>query len=288
MVTNESGIAWYAYTKDPSIKVIHLTDTFLTPIKRTRNDVNPYIERDYYAKKRKFDRIQKITGKYKPVWERQDGKCFYCGKPILYDQDKTLVMIDHSKKESIANSAYVHSICTLSDYQYLLLSEDVAFMTPYDVCEMLEHITECGSIVRDPELSEDWRYMKLYEYFGKCVEKKLTLTFKEIERILGFELSDSAKATRQAWYLRKGMHRMADAWIMQGYRLKRLYINKQKATIESEYEDAERIVFPPELMNRKVPLAAKYKAEHFMNALVKEYGLSKEYIMPQSKQQTLE
>ena len=75
---------------------------------------------------------------------------------------------------------------------------------------------------------------------------------------------------------------------MQGYRLKRLYINKQKATFESEYEDAERIVFPPELMNRKVPLAAKYKAEHFMNALVKEYGLSKEYIMPQSKQQTLE
>lgn len=79
------------------------------------------------------------------------------------------------------------------------------------------------------------------------------------------------------------MHKMADAWILQGYRLKRLYLNKQKASFESEYLDAERIVFPPELLNRKVPLSAKYKAEHFLNALVKEFGLSRDYILPQNK-----
>ena len=245
--------------------------------------MNPYIERSYYNEKRRLDSIQKINGKYRPVWERQNGTCFYCGKPILYDQEKTLIPIDHTRKESIANSAYIHSVCTLTDYQYLLLSEDVSFMTPYDVREKLERITEGGSIVRSPELSEDWRYLKLYEFFGKCVEKKITLTFKEIERILGFELSDPVKSTRQAWYPRKDIHKMADAWILQGYRLKRLYLNKQKATFESEYEDAERIVFPPELLSRKVPLAAKYKAEHFLNALVKEFGLSKDYIMPQNK-----
>ena len=209
-----------------------------------------------------------------------------CGKPILYDQEKTLIPIDHTRKESIANSDYIHSVCALTDYQYLLLSEDVSFMTHYDVREKLERITEGGSIVRNPPLSEDWRYLKLYEFCGKCVEKKITLTFKEIERILGFELSDPVKSTRQAWYPRKDMHKMADAWILQGYRLKRLYLNKQKATFESEYEDAERIVFPPELLSRKVPLAAKYKAEHFLNALVKEFGLSKDYIMPQNKKQT--
>ena len=145
---------------------------------------------------------------------------------------------------------------------------------------MLTRISKSGTIIRDSDLPDNWKYLKLYEYFGLQSASKITLTFSEIESILGFPLTESIKTSRPAWYSRKDGHMMADAWNLQGYKLAHLYPGKKKAVFESVYEDAEKVVIPAEILDRKVPVRAKREIEHFLAAIVKKYGLSTEDYFP--------
>ena len=77
---------------------------------------------------------------------------------------------------------------------------------------------------------------------------------------------------------------MADAWNLQGYKLKRLYIGKQKALFEAQFEDAEHVVIPPEILDRKIPAKAKYEIEHFLESIIKKYGLVNDDIMARRKE----
>ena len=280
--SDSNGDMWYALPKEKSVRVIRLIDTLLVAPKRSRTDLNPYLSTEYFDVKKKSDDIDRINSKYRPVWDKFDGKCMYCGRPILPEQKKELVTIDHTKKDALWNKAYVHSICVQDDYQFYMTMEDVDGITDYDVYEMLERISASGMIIRDSEIPEDWRFIKLYEYFGECSKPKITLSFKEIEQILGFELSEARKNNRSSWYSRKGMHMMADAWNLQGYKLKRLYIGKQKALFEAQFEDAEQVVIPPEILDRKIPANAKHEIEHFLQSIVKKYCLGNDDIRPRN------
>ena len=280
--SDSNGDMWYALPKEKSVRVIRLIDTLLVAPKRSRTDLNPYLSTEYFDGKKKSDDIDRINSKYRPVWDKFDGKCMYCGRPILPEQKKELVTIDHTKKDALWNKAYVHSICVQDDYQFYMTMEDVDGITDYDVYEMLERISASGMIIRDSEIPEDWRFIKLYEYFGECSKPKITLSFKEIEQILGFELSEARKNNRSSWYSRKGMHMMADAWNLQGYKLKRLYIGKQKALFEAQFEDAEQVVIPPEILDRKIPANAKHEIEHFLQSIVKKYCLGNDDIFPRN------
>ena len=282
--TDKNGEMWYALQKDKTTKVIHLADTLLIAPRRSRTDVNPFFQGDYFDAKKKADDIDRINSKYRPVWEKHGGKCLYCGRPILPEHSKTIVPIDHRKKQTLSNSAYVHAICSQSDYQFLMTVEDVDGITDYDVYDMLERISVSGTVVRDNSIPEDWKYIRLYEYFGQCSKPKVMLPFAEIERILGFELSEPMKQNRTQWYPRKGMHMMADAWIMQGYKLKRLYVGKQKALFEAQFEDAEHVIIPPEILDRKIPANAKHEIEHFLQSIVKKYALANDDLLPHGKE----
>lgn len=277
--TDSKGVSWYSLQKDRSVRIIHLVDTLLVAPRRSRTDVNSYYQSSYFLEKKGKDDIERVNAKFRPIWERQNGKCFFCGNPLLPDQPKDIVMVDHTKADTLANSAYVHTICIQSDYQFLFSVEDVGGMTEYDVYDTLKRIDEEGTVVRSPLIPDDWKYLKLYNYFGECTKKKILLSFKDMEKILGFKLTDAVKSNRTQWYPRKDMHMMADAWILQGYNLKRLYIAKQKVLFESIYEDAEHVVIPSEILEKKIPKNAKLEIEHFLNAIVKKYGLSDEEII---------
>ena len=62
---------------------------------------------------------------------------------------------------------------------------------------------------------------------------------------------------------------MADAWIYQGYKLKHLDLKAQKACFETVAEDLEKICFPPELVDMKIPKKAKYEIEHYLQGIVR-------------------
>ena len=278
--TDGEGEVWYSLKQDNSVRVIHLIDTLLIAPKRSRTDMNPYWQREYFEKKKEKEDIKRVNSKYRPIWKKFNGKCMYCGRPLLPEQDKILVTIDHRKEDALWNKAYVHSICVQNDYQFLVTTDDVEGITDYDVYENLERISKSGSVVRSVDLREDWKYIKLYDYFGECTKSKITLYFDEIEEILGFKLSEPARRNRTQWYSRPGIHMMADAWNLQGYRLKKVNIGKQKAIFEALFEDAEQVVIPPEILDRKIPSKAKHEIEHFLQSIIKKYGLVDKDIFP--------
>ena len=109
------------------------------------------------------------------------------------------------------------------------------------------------------------------------------LKFSAIEEILGFELTESQKTNHVRWYSRKEFHAMADAWNMNGYKLKRLYLKEQKVSFEAQFEDAQRVAIPSEIQDYKVPAQAKYEIEHYLAQVIKKYGLVKEDVIPRRK-----
>ena len=278
--TDGSGIQWYCMPKEKGTRVIHLVDTLLIAPNKRKKLVNPFLEMDYYAQKKEAENIERINAKSQPIWKRQDGKCLYCGRPLLPDQPKKLILIDHSKKDALWNKAYIHAICDMDDYRFFLTMDDVEGMTDYDVQEVLKHIDTFGTVIRDERLPEDWKYKKLYDYFGECTKPKIMLKFSQIEEILGFALTESQKTNHVRWYAKKDQHLMADAWNMNGYKLKRLYLKEQKVLFEAQFEDAQRVVIPSEIQDYKVPAQAKYEIEHYLSQVIKKYGLVKEDVIP--------
>ena len=79
------------------------------------------------------------------------------------------------------------------------------------------------------------------------------------------------------------MHMMADAWILNGYKLKRLYLSKEKVTFEALFEDAEMVKIPSAILNHKVPKKAKFELEHFMAEIIKKYRLTDEDYIPRKR-----
>ena len=110
------GYFSFALPDNKSVKLIRLADTVLLVPHKPKIGFNPFLDDNYVEYKSQNREIQNVTGKYKAIWERQSGKCFYCGRPILNDHSRDIVCIDLHKPISLKNSAYVHKICANNDY----------------------------------------------------------------------------------------------------------------------------------------------------------------------------
>lgn len=92
---------------------------------------NPYLDADYFFELKRVRDVQNVVGIYKPVWLRQNGKCYYCGATILPDQEKEIVIKDPAYLSKKDNIAYIHSKCinmsvdTFKTTQYFGTSSEV-------------------------------------------------------------------------------------------------------------------------------------------------------------------
>ena len=77
------GRHFYSLEDDRSVRVVKLADTLLVVHPKMILDANPYIHTDYMEDRLHTREMQNVTGRYLAVWERQEGKCYYCGRPIL-------------------------------------------------------------------------------------------------------------------------------------------------------------------------------------------------------------
>ena len=76
----------YALSDDKSIRLIRLirlADTVLLTVKKPKTNENPFTNRDYHENRLHTRDISNITGPYRAIGERQEGRCYYCGRPIL-------------------------------------------------------------------------------------------------------------------------------------------------------------------------------------------------------------
>ena len=66
------------------------------------------------------------------------------------------------------------------------------------------------------------------------------------------------------------------------------YKDQQKVQFKAQFEDAERVLIPPEIADHKIPKKAKYEIEHFLDSIIKKYGLGDEDICPQNRRRKVE
>lgn len=265
----------YALPDDKSIRIIRLADTVLITQNKVKTNSNPFLDRDYTEKRTHEREIQNVSGPYRAIWERQNGRCYYCGRHILSDQPRTVVALDITKAPSIRNSAYIHRICALSEIEIIRTDKDISYLRPFDIISMLEGIAERQeqTTVFKPPIGPDWKYHKLKHYFAKCVSSSVTLTFKEIEKIGDIPLPEAARKDRHWWYPRKEYNRIAEAWLTEGYNIKKLNLNDGKVTFHRVECGMSRLQIPEAITNGKLPDDAVYELERHMDYIIKKYGL---------------
>ena len=67
------GRHFYSLEDDRSVRVVKLVDTLLVVHPKMILDANPYIHTDYMEKRLHTREMQNVTGRYRAVWERQEG-----------------------------------------------------------------------------------------------------------------------------------------------------------------------------------------------------------------------
>ena len=270
-----NGKHCYALPDDKSVRVIRLADTVLVVQNKVKTSANPFLDTDYTEKRTHEREIQNVSGPYRAIWERQNGHCYYCGRPILPDQPRTTTVLDLSRTPSIKNSAYIHRICALSDLEVIRTDKDVSYLRPFDILSILEKINERPEQPQKekPPISEKWKYNKLKQYFAKCTSTSITLTFKEIEKIGSIKIPPEARTHKQWWYPRKEYNRIAEAWISEGYSMKKLNLPGERITFHHIAEGMSKLQLPEAITKGMLPDDAIYEIDTFMEYIMSKYGL---------------
>ena len=258
----------YSLANKPDVRIVRTSETIL--IKHTPVGVrkHPYLDGEYYNERTGQHEIRAVTGKYKAVWVRQSGKCFYCGRPILIDEEKVLVTIDPSLRETSKNQAYVHAYCALGQAEFYDSDTDIS--TGFDLYELLEELLS-GEIVSRPD-EKKYKFSPLTEYFRLKNEPVFTLTFEEIEKIMGTPLCASAKKFIDYWY-RKGELKISYSWLSNGYKIRKLDTKNSCAVYERSTDFGKAVKIPDIFLNGRVPVDAKQEVENFFDYIKKKYGL---------------
>ena len=90
----------------------------LTPIVRhtkIRANANPYLEPEYFTKRKFQNGMKRLAGKFKTIWKNQKGICPICHEPIDIEERDIILKIPKTKggTESVTNMNYVHKNCKI-------------------------------------------------------------------------------------------------------------------------------------------------------------------------------
>ena len=103
---------WVFSTEDKELlRVDHI------PIVRhikIRLDVNPYFDVEYFTERKFKQCMRRLSGRFKKIWQNQNGCCYHCGMPMGISEDREIffkVPKSMGGKDEVSNMAYVHSSC---------------------------------------------------------------------------------------------------------------------------------------------------------------------------------
>jgi RNA-directed DNA polymerase len=257
----------YALVNKPDVRVVRLADTVLLHHQTAPpTKMNPYVDEKCFEDRTNERAIRTATGKYKAVWLRQGGKCYYCGRPILVDEVKQIVQMDVAEPNYIKNLAYVHDYCSLGQAEFY--ESDDPIDTPFDLHKFLTEL----KAKQMPAIDKTRIYAPLIEYFRRKREATFTLKFSEIEKILDRPLCKSAKERRGYWYM-SGESRISHAWLSSGYKIRRLCVRTGTVVFQRSKYMGEAIDIPPVFMSGRIPPAAKTELETAFKYIKAKYGL---------------
>ena len=272
----------FVLPENPQIRVIRLAPLRIVRHKPCRLDFNPYLDADYYNLLKTKRDMQKGAGKYTAIWNRQSGKCAYCGYDMLPDQEVEVVERVVGKGRGPKNLIYVHTQCAYD----MFIGPDRDYKEFIDLSDLLSDLL--GEV--PPNESP---YFGLREYFRLCEKPVVSLTFAQIEEMIGEPLGWEAELYEEFWYdgyepEEAGMdwrlncdicndikpdapkQRIAESWISQGYRLQRLHLAQRRAVFHRVVQDMQGLRVPSVLLQQRLPDAAAYEIRACFNQVIKE------------------
>jgi RNA-directed DNA polymerase len=229
-------------------------------------NINPYIDDGYLEKRTRNRAVANVTGKYKAIWKRQSGLCYYCGKPILLDQEREIIQIDDAEKDTLANTAYVHHRCEQDKIEFY--NTECVTHSYGDIIGVLQKMEDKG-----PEkITQKNKFEFLKEYFRLKTESVFTMTFDEINRIIKYPLCKCARTMKQYWYDRGGGG-MSMAWTQHNYEIDTLDLEKKYVTFRRVKSKPAAPIIPETFLYNKIPIDACTELENFFAYIKKKYGL---------------
>lgn len=263
------GTRSYVLEDKPDIRIHRLADTLLVQHHPLAISMNPYLDTDYFEDRTNSQAIRSITGKYRAIWERQNGNCFYCGNDILIDHEKRIIPINPADPEVSGNMAYVHEYCASGTAELYISENNIE--TGFDIHQLLTEMTD--------RTFKGYKHYRLTNYFRHRNEPLVTLSFAEIEKILGHQLCESAYTHLNYWHSR-GPQNISRCWISNGYDIRRVDMVKRTLVFErsNNLDGLTSIAIPPVLLNGRIPKKAAIELDTFFEHLIKKYGLNKNAI----------
>ena len=270
--------------EDPSVRVTQLAPLPIRRHKPCKLGFNPYLDPEYYEWLQHRRDVQKASGKYRAVWNRQEGKCAYCGLPILADEEVDVVEHTIGRGRGVHNLIYIHRQCAYDVFSDM--DDDVG--APLDLCELLSDLLEDRQTKRSP-------YQRLTEHFRLCEDSPHMLTFHEIESILGHKLDWEAYFYESFWYeeipggdslmwenedypfdmfcLTTPDFCISESWLTQGFIIRNLHLSERYIVFQKTAQRVSGLKIPDVLLNQKLPNKAVELAEEFFAYLIREFGL---------------
>jgi RNA-directed DNA polymerase len=264
---DSQGRQTFTLTTNKNIQVINLADVVLVEHQKINTKKNIFLDSEYFVDRLNSQEVTKVSGKYKAVWDRQNGKCSYCDKPISPDQPRKIIYKKLSKDKSIRNMAYVHEFCV--DDEIVLVDSDLKYLRDIDVYQIVHDIQNSDENKKRKRKSI---YENLFDYFANCSKHTFAMQFDEIEKILGFKLCKSAYNHTCYWY-RKGSGLFSNCWLDNGYVIQKLYLDKTRVVFKREKKKCTKLNIPSSILSSKLPNSAKYELEQFFEYVIKKYGL---------------
>jgi len=255
------GGSVYILEKKPDVRVHRIAKTILVVHQPLLLKMNPYLDDEYFEQRTNQRAIENVTGKYKPIWLRQNGKCYYCGKSILADDLRCVVPIKPGERETTKNLAYIHEYCEEGQAEFYDSDDEIG--SRFDLHALLKQMTKARKRTK---------YQLLLEYFQKCDKPIITLTFKEIEKISGWELCPSAYTHANYWYSKRSGC-IADCWLQNGYKIRRLRLDKKKIILERKEDLGDSVRIPKVFLTGRLPPGARAEMDIMFEYIKKKYGL---------------
>jgi RNA-directed DNA polymerase len=260
-----NGSYVYALSGKVDVRVVQLARTILTEHTPVMTKMNPYLDTEYYETRTDERAIENVTGKFKTVWERQDGVCHYCGKAILSDQHRAVIPLDVTKRESAANTAYIHAYCALTQSEYYRPSGH--YDLHIDLNEILQQMLD-----EEAKQPIEYEFDALMAYFHKKTDAVFTLKFDEISKILGEPLSPLAEKF-SSWWTRSGEDKISECWSSNGYKIRKLHLEEKYIVFARDDSKNVPVTIPEVFLSGRVPPNARAELENFFEHIRKKYGL---------------
>ncbi len=123
------------------------------------------------------------------------------------------------------------------------------------------------------------KYYPLYEHLTQRVQDEITLTFNELEEILGSALPGTARTQRAWWSNRSSGGLQAAAWMEAGYHTENLELENERVTFRKpvfRYEvqrDGDTILWNGEMIK-----ALRHHMSYTQNEMAHELGVRQQTI----------